>query len=596
MSGLIVDEVKFWKRRNSKKDNGAGNIHIDEESMKKYSSPNTSPNTSPSKPQDKLQHFLPNYGKPWFKVPHLLKLNMILIIISLSSTNTGYDGSLLNAFQSIPDWMSAMGQPEGAILGALSNGVVFGVALGFFVTSYLSDKFGRKLTITIGNIFMISGTIIQSCSGTWLTVHGEHLHTTSRSTYTMFLIARIIIGFGNSMTMVASPSLISELSYPTHRETVTAFYNSNWYLGAIISSWCSYGTRHLTRNWSWRIPTILQGFFPFLQLFLIFLVPESPRFLVSKGNSKDARIILLKYHGGNDEIKSGALIDFELSEIEMAIEEEKFANKSSYFDFFKTPGNRKRLWILIWIAILMQLSGNGLVSYYLNKVLVSIGIKNTNEQLLFTACLMVYNYIISIIINLFVFQKIKRRPIFIISVFLMMIFYIIWTILSAINQQRNFKDKSLGKGVLAMIFLYYFAYNLGLNGLPYLYMTELATFSIRSKAVNINVFLQEIGQIYNNFVNPIAMDAIDWKYYIVYCCILFIELLVVILTFVETSGRTLEEVAEVFDEKIENFDMNLIKTKAEVSHNENVDNNIGAVTSINDGSSFSEDKSGNLLT
>ncbi|CAM9018349.1 unnamed protein product [Wickerhamomyces anomalus] len=576
MAGFIVDEVKFWKKNKK-------TIKLDEEEQSIEEVDTT------KQPPNKLQNFLPDHeGKPWYKVPHLLYLNMLMVIISISSANTGYDGSLLNAFQSIPDWMRAMSNPTGATLGALSNGVVFGVALGFFVTSYVSDRFGRRNTITIGNAFMFGGSVVQSCAGTWLTVSGERDHDDGMRTYAMFLIARIIIGFGNSMTMVASPSLISELSYPTHREVVTAFYNSNWYLGAIVSSWCSYGTRNLSSNWSWRVPTILQGFFPLIQFFLIYLVPESPRFLVSKGRNDEARDILLKHHGGGDESKGGALVDFELAEIEMAIEEEKLADKSSYLDFFKTPGNRKRLWILVWIAILMQLSGNGLVSYYLNKVLVSIGINNTDEQLLFTGGLMIYNYVISIFINLFAFQHTKRRPMFIISVSLMLLFYVIWTILSAINQQRNFEDKALGKGVLAMIFLYYFAYNLGLNGLPYLYMTEITSYQIRAKGININVFGQELGQIYNNFVNPIAMDAIEWKYYIVWCCILAVELIVVILTFVETSGRTLEEVAEVFDEKIENFDMKLIKEKAQISHAEHVDNS-------NDGSSVTDKSTGLMV-
>lgn len=579
MAGFIVDEVKFWNKNNQQI-----KLEVEEQSV---NLDNTS--TENANLPGKLKSFLPdNEGKPWYKVPHLLYLNWLMVIVSLSSANTGYDGSLLNSFQSLPDWMKAMGNPQGAVLGSLSNGVVFGVALGFFVTSYISDRFGRRNTITLGNAFMFGGSVIQSCAGTWLTVNGEYEHNDKR-TYAMFLVARIIIGFGNSMTMVASPSLISELSYPTHREVVTAFYNSNWYLGAIVASWCSYGTRNLGSNWSWRVPTILQGFFPCVQFFLIYLVPESPRFLVSKGKSDEARAILLKHHGGGDELKSGALVDFELAEIEMAIEEEKLADKSSYMDFFKTPGNRKRLWILVWIAILMQLSGNGLVSYYLNKVLVSIGITDTDEQLLFTGGLMIYNYVISVFINLFAFQHTKRRPMFILSVAMMLLFYVIWTILSAINQQRNFEDKSLGKGVLAMIFLYYFAYNLGLNGLPYLYMTEITSYPIRAKGINLNVFGQELGQIYNNFVNPIAMDAIEWKYYIVWCCILAVELVVVIFTFVETSGRTLEEVAEVFDEKIESFDLKLIKDKAEISHAEHVG-------SSNDGSSVTDKSTtGNLI-
>jgi sugar porter (SP) family MFS transporter len=561
MVGFIADEAKLWFGKKQQFE------HQDEEPKRDH--------------VDNLKNYLPHYDKYWWSVPHLLKLNSLILIISLTSTNTGYDGSLLNAFQAMPDWMAAMGEPSGAVLGAIANGVVFGVLLSTSIASPLSDRYGRRNAITIGNIIMIIGTIIQSCAGTWLTVKGEHDHN-SKSTYAMFLVARIILGFGNGLATISSPPLISELSYPSHRQAVTAFFNSNWYLGAIISSWVSFGTRNVGSNWSWRIPSIIQGFFPLVQGILIYLVPESPRFLISKGRNEEARSILMKYHGGNDEDKAGALIDFEMSEIELAIEQEKFANKFSYKSFLETPGNRKRLFLLTWIGITMQLSGNGLVSYYLAKVLDSIGIKSTSQQLVFNGGLMIYNYGISIIINLFAFNTTKRRTTFITSVAAMLLTYVIWTILSAINQQRNFEDKSLGKGVMAMIFLYYLAYNYGLNGLPYLYLTEILPFTIRTKGINLCVLVQQVVQIYNGFVNPIAMDAIEWKYYIVYCCILGVELVVVFLTYVETSGRTLEEVAEVFGESINDIDIDHLKAKAVAEHAE-------------DASSESVEKDNNLL-
>jgi sugar porter (SP) family MFS transporter len=553
MVGFIADEVKsgpFRSRKNR-------DIAIAEGESKRVLQDENG---------DNLKNYLPDYGKPWYKVPHLLKLNTLILIISLTSTNTGYDGSLLNAFQSIPDWMNAMGNPSGAVLGAIANGVVFGVffsTMGF--ASYLSDKFGRRHTITVGNFIMIIGTIIQSCAGAWRGVT-EETEDPNKDAYAMFLVARIILGFGNGLATVSSPPLIAELSYPTHRIATTAFYNSNWHLGAIVSSWVSFGTRGIGSNWSWRIPSILQGLFPIIQAFLIYLVPESPRYLISKGRNEEARRVLLEHHADGNEEVGGALVDFEMSEIELAIEEEKHANKFKYTDLLKTPGNRLRLYIVAVIAICMQLSGNGLVSYYLSKVLNSIGITSTSQQLVFNGGLMIYNYGISIIINLFAFQYFKRRTAFITSVAAMLVTFVIWTILSAINQQRNFEDKSLGKGVMAMIFFYYIAYNFGLNGLPYLYMTEILPFTIRTKGINVSLFIQQIVQIYNGFVNPIAMDAIEWKYYIVYCCILAVELIAVYLSFVETSGRTLEEVAEVFGERVNEYDINKLQAKASTQH------------------------------
>lgn len=191
-------------------------------------------------------------------------------------------------------------------------------------------------------------------------------------------------------------------------------------------------------------------------------------------------------------------------------------------------------------------------------------------------------------INLLVFQNIRRRPVFVTSIALMLLFYVIWTVLSAINQQRNFEDKGLGKGVMAMIFLYYLAYNLGLNGLPYLYLTEILPFTIRTKGISIFLVTQQIVLVYNGFVNSIAMDAIEWKYYIVYCCILAVELIIAFLTVTETSGRTLEEVAEVFGENIGDVDFKMMKEKGDVLHLEHTPNEDSSTGSTNE-------KSANIL-
>lgn len=53
--------------------------------------------------------------------------------------------------------------------------------------------------------------------------------------------------------------------------------------------------------------------------------------------------------------------------------------------------------------------------------------------------------------------------------------------------------------------------------------------------------------LFNGFVNPIALEAINWKYYIVFVALLATWFALIWLFFPETSGRTLEEIYEVFD-------------------------------------------------
>ncbi|KAF8825128.1 hypothetical protein HHX47_DHR7000752 [Lentinula edodes] len=60
--------------------------------------------------------------------------------------------------------------------------------------------------------------------------------------------------------------------------------------------------------------------------------------------------------------------------------EQEINKSTSYFSLFATPGNRKRMRIIIAIAIFSQWSGNGLVSYYINLVLEGVGITSTETK------------------------------------------------------------------------------------------------------------------------------------------------------------------------------------------------------------------------
>ncbi|EAZ63734.1 putative hexose transporter [Scheffersomyces stipitis CBS 6054] len=466
----------------------------------------------------------------WWKYGHFRKLHFMIALIALASTNNGYDGSMLNGLQAIPDWQTTMGTPEGYKLGSLANGTMFGSIIAVSCASYLNDKWGRKFGVLFGSIISFIGGILQGAS----------------TNYAFFLVARIIIGFGVGIALTGAPAWIAELSFPSYRSSCTAVFNTLWYLGAILAAWITFGTEKLHGPKAWRIPSYLQAILPGIQVLTLWFCPESPRWLIDNGKEEKARSVLNAYHTGNvDDERAHALVEFEIKEIKSALELEKLYASSSYFDFLKIRSYRKRLFLVCFTAFIMQMSGNGLVSYYLVKVLRSIGYESPTEQLKINGCLQVFNIVISVGAALLTY-RFKRRHQFLVCIAGMLLCYVIWTVLSAINQQRNFEDKGLGRGILAMIFLFYFSYDIGANGLPFLYATEVLPYSHRAKGLNLMYFTQLCTLVYNGYVNPIAMDAIEWKYYIVWCCVLAFELVIVFFFYVETFGYTLEEVAVVF--------------------------------------------------
>jgi len=112
---------------------------------------------------------------------------------------------------------------------------------------------------------------------------------------------------------------------------------------------------------------------PGIQLLALWFVPESPRWLISKGKDAAARNVLVKYHGNGNE--NDAFVEWEFREIRDTIHlEAEAAASSGWYELVRTPGNRKRCLLIILTAIFSQCSGNGLVSYYLSQILKTIGI------------------------------------------------------------------------------------------------------------------------------------------------------------------------------------------------------------------------------
>jgi hypothetical protein len=197
---------------------------------------------------------------------------------------------------------------------------------------------------------------------------------------------------------------------------------------------------------------------------------------MDKGREEAARKVLVKYHCGGDE--SDPLAAYEFEEIRNALQIEKETNNGSSFkSLFVGKGNQRRMLVIIAIAFFSQWSGNGLVSYYLTKVLIGIGITNPETQTLINGILNIYNYGTAIF-GALMCDRIGRRPLFLISTAGMTVCFCIWTACSAIYQKSAVEvdandvplhpNKSAGNAVLAMIFLFYTFYNLAMSVLDVL--------------------------------------------------------------------------------------------------------------------------------
>ena len=129
----------------------------------------------------------------------------------------------------------------------------------------------------------------------------------------------------------------------------------------------------------------------------------------------------------------------------------------------------------------------------------------------------------------------------------MLVAFTIWTALAARNQQQDSGNKSLGIGVVVMVFVFLAFYNFAMHPLPITYLLEVLPYTLRTKGITVFNFAQFCSTIFNGFVNPIALKALSWRYYIVFVCALALWLSIIYFTYPETRGMTLEEVSQVFD-------------------------------------------------
>jgi sugar porter (SP) family MFS transporter len=462
----------------------------------------------------------------WYKRKNLRNAYLLMCFVILTSATNGYDGSMVNGLLTLPQFDKYMHHPSGSIKGLFSGIMSLGSLIALPAVPYIADGLGRRWGIFIGSLIMIFAVVLQSAS----------------VNFQMFIAARFFLGFGVAIAHGSAPLLITELCHPQHRAIFTTIYNTTWYLGSIVAAWLTFGTNHINNQWSWRIPSIVQALPSLLQITCVWFVPESPRWSISKGRPEVALAVLAKIHAEGD--ANDEVVQLEYEEIKETIMIEKEAEMTGWFELFKTKGNRHRLLILMSAGLFSQWSGNGLVSYYINGVLTGIGITDSNLQLVINGVLNIWNCFTAITMCFFV-DKIGRRKLFIGSTAGMLGCFIVWTICS--ERYNATHVHANGSAVVAMIFLYYTAYNSAWSGLLVGYTVEILPFSMRAKGMCYMFAMVDVALFFNTYINPIALNHIGWKYYIVYCVWLAFELAFVYFFYIETRNTPLEEIAKHFD-------------------------------------------------
>ncbi|GME82625.1 unnamed protein product [Ambrosiozyma monospora] len=163
-------------------------------------------------------------------------------------------------------------------------------------------------------------------------------------------------------------------------------------------------------------------------------------------------------------------------------------------------------------------------------------------------------------------DKLGRRVLLLWSSVGMLVSYVIWTVLS--ERFHVTQGKAYGQSVLAFIFIFFFHYDIAFTPLVVSYVSEIFPYYLRSKGVALAQSTTYAALAVAQFCNSIAMGKLEWKYYILFCCVDAVIVIVIFFFYPETKGYSLEEIAEIFDGPNAALDIEEGEGKQKVSHSE----------------------------
>ncbi|KAK6213255.1 hexose transporter [Colletotrichum tabaci] len=464
----------------------------------------------------------------WWKDRGLRSLNLRLLAVFISPLMIGYDGTLIGSLLTMPHWFQDLGlNPESSsLIGLMGAGYSFGAMIAFPALSWALDTFGRRIVIMAGDLVIIGAVL------------GQIFCYDAR----LYVLTRFVLGMGSMLVAASCPVLLTELAHPRQRSFLVSGYGSLFFVGSLVVAWVSFGTLHIPTQWSWRIPTLLQLLPPAAQLPLIFLLPESPRWLVSHHRHSEARDILVRFHADGKPYDEVVLTQY--TKICQAIELDVQGQVTRWVTWFRGSGNRRRLLLVVFCTVFGSWSGGGIITVYLSVALRQVGITAPAQQAGINGGLQVFN-LCAALLGASLVDKIGRRVLFVSSSVIMLFAMVGFTV--ATEQFTQSPQLASSRALVAMVFLFQFGYDIGYAPLTPMYIAEICPYHLRAKAMALHYLLMYAFSAASQYANPVALHSMGWRYYIVYVGILAFEVLFTYFLFPETKGYTIEEVSSIFD-------------------------------------------------
>ncbi|PGH20721.1 hypothetical protein AJ80_03481 [Polytolypa hystricis UAMH7299] len=396
-----------------------------------------------------------------------------------------------------------------------------GCFFGAVACIWIGDIIGRRKTIFLGSAIMVVGAALQA----------------SAFDLSHFIVGRVITGIGNGLNTSTVPTWQSETSKAHRRGQLVMVEGALITGGICLSYWLDFGFSFLEpSSISWRFPIAFQIIFAIIILAAVMFLPESPRWLILKGQEDEALNVL----GALSDLPTDdSTIQAEFAAIKDTVLE---MEKGSFSDLFTTTEDRHfhRVVLAYVNQVFQQISGINLITYYAASIYEnSIGLSGFMSRIL-AACNGT-EYFLASWIPVFIIEKVGRRPLMLFGAVGMSLSMVVLAVATSFEGQS-------APGVVAAVFLFVFNtfFAIGWLGMTWLYPAEIVPLRIRAPANALSTSANWAFNFMVVMITPVAFESIKYKTYIIFAVINAFIVPVVYFFYPETAYRSLEEMDTIF--------------------------------------------------
>lgn len=427
----------------------------------------------------------------------------------------GYSSPAIPELSRISDPRLRLSEVEASWFGSI---VTVGAAVGGLLGGWMVQRIGRKLSLMFCALPYVFGfTIIIAAQNVW-----------------MFYVGRTLTGMASGVTSLVVPLYISE----TAHEKVRGLLGSCVQLMVVLGIMGAY-LAGLFMDWRWL--AICCSLPPSLMMVAMSFMPETPRFLLSKGKRREAEEAL-RFLRGPD-----APVEWECSRIEEASEEQ---GSTFHLSDLKDPGVFKPLLISVLLMVLQQMTGINAIMFYAENIFEQAHFKDSDLASVIVALIQViFTGIAALIMD-----RAGRKVLLVISGVAMMIsttafgvyFYLMSKVPSAASAAAE-PHPDLTWLALASMAIFIAGFAIGWGPIPWLIMSEVIPIRVRGFA-GAAVVLSNWGMAFvvtKSFQDMMTLLTSAGTFWL-FAGMCALNVVFTIFFVPETKGKTLEQIEAIF--------------------------------------------------